>query len=91
MNKKDLIEHVALSSSISKAIAAKTVEATLEGISNGLKRGDSVMLVGFGTFKVSHRDEREGHNPRTSEKIIIEASNLPTFKAGKHLKEMVNK
>lgn len=90
MNKQDLISAVASESDISKAKAALAVDAVMNAIKGTLKSGDSVRLVGFGTFSVSDRAATTGRNPRTGEKIDIPASKQPKFKAGKELKEAVN-
>ncbi len=90
MNKNDLVAHVSESASMSKADAAKAVDAVFEVITEALKAGEEVRLVGFGTFLVSERAASEGRNPRTLEKISIPASRQPKFKAGKGLKDAVN-
>ena len=90
MNKNDLIASVSNSAELAKGDAGKAVDAVFEAISNALKAGDDVRLVGFGTFSVTRRAASEGRNPRTGEKIQIKASNQPKFKAGKGLKETVN-
>ena len=90
MNKGELIEAVADSAGLSRSEATKAVDAVLDTITGSLKRGDSVSLVGFGTFSVKHRNARTGRNPRTGEAIQIAASNVPGFKAGKGLKDAVN-
>lgn len=90
MNKQDLISAVAESSGLTKSDAAKAVEGTFEAISNALKKGDEVRLVGFGTFSVSQRKASTGRNPRTGETMTIKASAQPKFKAGKGLKDSVN-
>jgi DNA-binding protein HU-beta len=90
VNKNDLVAHVSEAASLSKADAAKAVDAIFEGITAALKKGDEVRLVGFGTFLVTERAASEGRNPRTSEKISIPASKQPKFKAGKGLKDAVN-
>jgi DNA-binding protein HU-beta len=90
MNKADLIEKVAGQASISKSDAGEAVNALLDGIADSLQRGDSVTLIGFGTFAVSHRSARMGRNPRTGEPIHIGASNSAKFKAGKSLKDALN-
>ena len=90
MNKSELISIIATEAELSKEQAKKALAATLKGIMEALKEGDEVPLIGFGTFKVSHRAAREGRNPSTGDKIQIAASNLPIFKAGKSLKESVN-
>lgn len=90
MNKNDLIAAVSENSELSKADATKAVDAVFDTISNTLKGGDDVRLVGFGTFSVAHRKQSKGRNPRTGEEITIPASNQPKFKAGKGLKDAVN-
>lgn len=74
-----------------KAEAERALEAVLESIQDSLKKGEDVRIVGFGTFSVSHRAARTGRNPRTGEEIKIPATKTPAFKAGKELKEAVNK
>ena len=91
MNKNDLIAEVASDADLSKIDASKAVEAILDSISGALKKGDEVRLVGFGTFSVSARAASQGRNPRTGEAIQIPASKNPKFKAGKQLKEAVNR
>jgi DNA-binding protein HU-beta len=90
MNKGELVDAVAGSSGLSRADAAKAVDAMLDAISGTLANGGSVSLVGFGTFSVKARAARMGRNPRTGEAIQIAASNVPGFKAGKGLKDAVN-
>ncbi len=90
MNKNDLIAQVADRTELSRADATKVIDAALESITEALKAGDEVRLVGFGTFAVSSRAASEGRNPRTGEKIVIPASKQPKFKAGKGLKDSVN-
>jgi DNA-binding protein HU-beta len=90
MNKAELIEAVADSADLSKADATRAVDAVLDSITGALKQGNTVSLVGFGTFSVKHRAARTGRNPRTGETIQISASNVPGFKAGKGLKDAVN-
>jgi len=89
MNKSDLVDAVAGSADMSKAQAAHAVDAVLDGISGALSNGDTVALVGFGTFSVRHRKARDGRNPSTGEAMHIAASNVPGFKAGKALKDAV--
>ena len=89
MNKQELVDHVATETGSSKAAAAAALDAVLDGITQALKKGDEVRLVGFGTFAVSERAKSEGRNPRTGEKIEIPASKQPKFKAGKGLKDAV--
>ena len=90
MNKSELIENIATSADISKASAAKAVDAAVETITSALKGGDTVSLVGFGTFATGSRAARTGRNPRTGETIQIKAAKTPKFKAGKALKDAVN-
>jgi DNA-binding protein HU-beta len=90
VNKNDLIASVADNSGLSKADAARAVDAVLESITGSLASGQDVRLVGFGTFSVANRAASEGRNPRTGEKIQIPASRQPKFKAGKALKDAVN-
>ncbi|MEZ5647536.1 MAG: HU family DNA-binding protein [Alphaproteobacteria bacterium] len=91
MNKNDLVAAVANNTGLSKADTAKAVDSVFEAITKSLKKGNEVRLVGFGTFIVSHRAASEGLNPRTGEKIKIPASKQPKFKAGKALKDSVNR
>jgi DNA-binding protein HU-beta len=90
MNKSELIEAIAISADISKAAAGRALDATVESIKKALKKGDTVSLVGFGTFKVGKRAARNGRNPRTGETIKIKAAKVPKFSAGKGLKDAVN-
>ena len=90
MNKGELIDSVAAASGMSRADATKAVDAVLDSVTNTLKGGGTVSLVGFGTFSVKARAARMGRNPRTGEAIQISASNVPGFKAGKALKDAVN-
>ncbi|MGE0114048.1 MAG: HU family DNA-binding protein [Steroidobacteraceae bacterium] len=90
MNKSELIDAVSSQTGVAKAEAARTVDAVFDAIGSALKGGDSVALVGFGTFAVKSRAARSGRNPRTGETIEIAASNMPVFKAGKALKDAVN-
>lgn len=87
MNKSDLVDAVAAESGLTKADAAKAVDALFDAITGALKQGDEVRLVGFGTFAVSERAARTGKNPRTGEEITIAASKQPKFKPGKGLKD----
>ena len=91
MTKAELINAVAQKTELSKKDSEKAVVAVIDAISETLAAGEKVALVGFGTFEVKERAAREGINPRTKEKIEIPASKLPVFKAGKALKEAVNK
>ena len=86
MNKSDLIDAVAGDADISKASAGRAVDAVLGGIGDALGRGDSVSLVGFGTFSVRHRAAREGRNPQTGASMHIAASKVPVLKLVKVLK-----
>ncbi|MDP6876424.1 MAG: HU family DNA-binding protein [Alphaproteobacteria bacterium] len=90
MNKQDLINAVASSASLSKADATEAVEGVFNTISNALRDGGEVRLVGFGTFSVSTRKASTGRNPRTGEAIQIPETRQPKFKAGKGLKDAVN-
>ncbi|MES2338736.1 MAG: HU family DNA-binding protein [Pseudomonadota bacterium] len=90
MNKQELIGQVAETSGLAKGDAGKAVEAVFESISNALKKGDEVRLVGFGTFSITKRKASTGRNPRTGEPMPIKASTQPKFKAGKVLKDSVN-
>lgn len=90
VNKSELIDAIAAAADISKADAGRALDATVEAVTNALKGGDSVSLVGFGTFTVKQRAEREGRNPQTGQTIKIAAANVPGFKAGKALKDAVN-
>lgn len=90
MNKTEFIDAVAASADISKTDASRALDAMVDVIADTMKRGEQVTLVGFGTFLVRARDARQGRNPRTGEVIEIPASNVPSFKAGKALKDAVN-
>jgi DNA-binding protein HU-beta len=90
MNKGELIESVANQTNLSKADAGRAVDAMIDAIEGTLKVGNTVSLVGFGTFSVKKRAARQGRNPRTGETIQIKASRVPSFKAGKALKDAVN-
>lgn len=90
MNKSELIDLIATRADISKSAAGDALQAVIDGVTDTLKKGDSVTLVGFGTFSVSRRAARDGRNPQTGETIKIKASNLAKFKAGKALKDALN-
>ncbi len=90
MNKSELIDAIATQADLSKADAGRALDATIQAITGALKEGDSVALVGFGTFSVKQRAEREGRNPKTGEAITIPAATVPGFKAGKALRDAVN-
>jgi len=89
MNKTELIAKVAELSELSKKDAAKAVEAVFDAISDALKNGEKVQLVGFGNFEVKERAARKGRNPQTGEEIDIPASKVPSFKPGKALKDVI--
>lgn len=89
MTKNDLVNQVATSADLSKKDAEKAVNAVIDSITNALKDGDKVSLVGFGTFEARQRPERKGRNPQTKEEITIPATVAPAFKAGKALKDAV--
>lgn len=90
MNKGDLIDHMAESAGITKAQATDALNALTSGVTNTLKKGDKVSLVGFGTFSSSHRAARTGRNPQTGAEIKIAARTVVKFKAGKGLSDAVN-
>jgi DNA-binding protein HU-beta len=90
MKKAELIDAMADAADISKAAAGKALDGLLEAIVVSLQRGEDVSLVGFGAFAVRPRAARTGRNPKTGETITIEASRVPSFKAGKALKDAVN-
>ncbi|MEN8130556.1 MAG: HU family DNA-binding protein [Pseudomonadota bacterium] len=90
MNKSELTEVVASSADLSKAGASRAVDAVLDAITGALKSGEQVSIAGFGIFSTKQRKARTGRNPRTGETIQIKASNVPSFKAGKALKDAVN-
>ena len=89
MNKSDLINAIATHANLTKADAGRALEALVQTIETTLKSGDSIALVGFGTFEVKERAERTGRNPQTGEAITISAAKVPSFKAGKALKDAV--
>ena len=90
MNKTELIDALAGKSGLTKADAGRAVDGVMEIITEALGKGESVTLVGFGTFSVSRRGSRKGKNPRTGATITIKARNTPKFKPGKALKDSVN-
>ena len=90
MTKAELIAQIAEKAEIKKKDAENALSATIEAITEALKDGDKVQLVGFGTFEVRDRKEKESKNPRTGETIHVPAKKAPAFKAGKQLKEAVN-
>ncbi|HEX7065453.1 MAG TPA: HU family DNA-binding protein [Bacillales bacterium] len=89
MNKTDLIQSVAESTQLSKKDVTKAVDSVFDSISDSLKQGEKVQLIGFGNFEVRERSARKGRNPQTGEEIEIAASKVPAFKPGKALKEAV--
>lgn len=89
MNKTELVDAIAANANITKVAAKTALEATLTAISDSLQAGDSVQLVGFGTFKVNNRKARTGRNPKTGKEIKIAATKVPAFVAGKGLKDAV--
>ncbi|HHX03549.1 MAG TPA: HU family DNA-binding protein [Tissierellia bacterium] len=92
MNKTELVNRVAQKTGMTKKASADALAAVLETIEEALKRGDKVQLVGFGTFEVRNRKARQGRNPQKPDEVMqIPASKAPVFKAGKGLKELVNK
>ena len=90
MNKTELIDVIATAADLPKASAGRALDAVIDSITDILKKGDQVALVGFGTFSVKHRNARSGRNPQTGATIQIAASTVPSFKAGKALKDAVN-
>jgi DNA-binding protein HU-beta len=90
MNKNEFVDRVAEHAGMTKSDAGKAVDAVFDAITEALKKGDDVRIVGFGTFAASKRAAREGRNPRTGETIQIKASNQPKFTAGKGLKDALN-
>ncbi len=90
MNKAELIEAVAKETGLSKADAERAVNATTGTISKALKKGDTVQIIGFGSFSVAKRGARTGRNPKTGETLKIKATKVPKFTAGKGLKDLVS-
>lgn len=90
MNKADVVSALAEKADLSKNDAARALDAFIEVVTSALKKGDTVALIGFGTFDARERAARTGRNPRTGETIEIAASRNPAFKAGKALKDAVN-
>lgn len=91
MNKTELVEHMAAEAEISKVAAGRALDAMMGAVTSTLKKGDTVTLIGFGTFAVGKRAARKGRNPRTGEEIKIKAAKIPRFRPGKGLKDAVNK
>ena len=89
MNKSELIDQIATSAEISKAAAARALDATVDAVKAALKTGDTVSLIGFGTFYVGERAARTGRNPRTGKTLEIKAAKSPKFRAGKGLKDAI--
>jgi DNA-binding protein HU-beta len=90
MNKSELIDAIAEAAGLTKADSGRALDAFVSAVSTALSNGDSVSLVGFGTFAVKERAERKGRNPQTGREITIAAAKIPSFKAGKSLKDSVN-
>lgn len=90
MNKSELVEKIAEGADLSKADAQKALDSFIGAVTDTLKAGDKLSLIGFGTFQVNKRAARKGRNPQTGKEIQIAAANLPAFKAGKSLKGAVN-
>ena len=90
MTKACLVDYIAENADLTKADAARALDAMLEGVSNGLKKEGKVTLVGFGTFTAKKREARSGRNPQTGEEVKIPARVVPGFKAGSKLKDALN-
>jgi|TARA_B100000700_G_scaffold102679_1_gene115797 DNA-binding protein HU-beta len=90
VNKSQLIDKIAAGADISKAAAGRALDSMIDAVTDALKKDDQVALVGFGTFSVRERSARTGRNPQTGETIQIAAAKVPSFKAGKALKDAVN-
>ena len=90
MNKTELIDHIAAEAEISKAAAGRSLDALIGAVKTTLKKGNTVTLVGFGTFAVTQRAARVGRNPRTGAELEIKKAKVPKFRPGKALKEAVN-
>ncbi|MDF7675878.1 HU family DNA-binding protein [Neisseriaceae bacterium ESL0693] len=89
MNKSELIEAIAKDADLPKATAAKALDGMMNAVAAALKTGDTVTLIGFGTFYVGERSARTGRNPKTGEPLEIKASKTPKFRAGKSLKDAI--
>ncbi len=89
MNKSELVETIAHRADLSKASAARALEAVMDAIGETLKKGETVSLVGFGSFSVAHREARVGRNPRTGKIVQINAAKMPKFRPGKALKDVI--
>ncbi|RUO78248.1 nucleoid-associated protein HU-beta [Pseudidiomarina taiwanensis] len=90
MNKSQLVDKIADGAEISKAAAGRALDSFIDAVTDALKSGEQVALVGFGTFSVRERSARTGRNPQTGQTIQIAAAKVPAFKAGKALKDAVN-
>ena len=90
MKKIELVEAVATNAGLTKADATRAIDATFDAITDALKKGDKLTLIGFGTFGVSRREGRTGRNPQTGAEVEIPARNVVSFKAGTQLKKSVN-
>ncbi|WP_045225803.1 HU family DNA-binding protein [Methyloterricola oryzae] len=90
MNKAELIEAIADAANLTKADAGRALDGMVNAVTDALKKGDTVSLVGFGSFAVKERAERQGRNPQTGNSITIKAAKIPSFKPGKALKDAVN-
>lgn len=90
MNKSELVDFIAESAELTKAEAARAVDAFTEAVTQALKKNEMMTLVGFGSFYVGKRAARQGRNPRTNKPIDIKEANVPKFRAGKGLKDAVN-
>lgn len=89
MTKQDLIDRIANQTGLTKREAGNALTATIDGIKDAMAKGEKVTLVGFGTFYTAERKARTGRNPRTQQTINIPARNVPNFRAGKELKELI--
>lgn len=90
MNKTELVAAISEKTELTKKDSEKALKALIDVVAEELKKGEKVQLVGFGTFEVSERAERTGRNPQTGKEMVIPASKVPKFKAGKALKDMIN-
>lgn len=90
MNKKELIDSMSAEADMSQKATKAALEAFLETVTKELSKGGTIQLVGFGTFKISHRSERQGRNPKTGEALTIKAANVVSFSAGAGLKSSIN-
>ncbi len=89
MNKSELIDAIADSANLTRAQAAKALEGLISTLTAALQKGETVTLVGFGSFGIKERAERQGRNPQTGESIMIKAAKTPSFKPGKMLKDAI--